>query len=78
MKMKEWLMYEYSTMTIRQMPQNYMIAHKKNGEWICNSDPACNEEFALLVFLLTLRHHHLRWGSGETLLEALTNEMEQG
>ena len=68
MKRKNELAYCSYSNTIRQMPQNYMIAvRNENGMWLCDTDPASDKMLAVKVFL-ALFMHSVRYGSGENLL----------
>ena len=51
---KERLVYsEYEGLeTIRQQPQNYLIAHKLQKRWVCDPDSACNKQLAIRLFNL--------------------------
>jgi hypothetical protein len=51
--MNPTLVYEVSSETIRQMPQNYLIAHWDVGQrrWLCDPDIAADKELATRVFL---------------------------
>lgn len=44
------LVYSESSESIRQMPENYLIAHKQNGAWICNPDLSANSDLCVKVF----------------------------
>ncbi len=62
--------------TIRQMPQNYMIAYKADGSyqhWKCDADIACDKKLAVKVFL-ALFDFYVRYGSGENLIKVVENE----
>lgn len=75
--MKELLVVGNSGDTIRQMPQNYLVAermhknsHQKNGVWVSEPDLACNKVLAVKVYL-ALFEFELKYGSGEDILKAI-------
>ncbi len=74
--MENILTYQESTETIRQMPQNYLIAEKINGKWVCDPDPAADKELVLRVFNEIFDHHTSRWGTGLQLLSKVTPNKE--
>jgi hypothetical protein len=51
---KEYLIYEESSNTLRQMPQNYLIAERPYNRWIVDSDLAANKEICKAVFEVCL------------------------
>jgi len=73
--MKLTLIYcEYSG-TIRQMPQNYMIAYQANAGtnyayWVCTPDIAADVELSVKVFK-ALFDFDIRHGSAENLLKKM-------
>ena len=64
------VIYQKATETIRQMPENYLQAHRISGRWVCDPDIAANQEIASAIFL-ELFNYESRYGSGEKLLETL-------
>jgi len=61
--------------TIRQLPQNYLIAsHSVNG-WICNPDLAANKDLATRVFL-ELFNFESKYSTGLELLSKVTPNSE--
>jgi len=69
------IIYQESTQTIRQMPENYLIAYRtelKNGcnRWICEPDLSVNKGLCILVFTLLLDFDN-KYGSGENLLNKI-------
>lgn len=54
--MTTFIYNEYSE-SIRQIPENYLIAHKSNGAWKCEPDLAADMGFATKVFK-TINHSH--------------------
>ncbi len=65
-----YLIYQEGSDTIRQMPQNYLVAHRTFGRWTCDPDTAADKELCTIVFL-ELFNYESRYGSGEKLLETL-------
>ncbi len=66
---KEHLIYQKSTFTIRQMPQNYIIAwHSLGGRWTVDPDIACNTELAVKLFTLCLNYSD-RYSPGQVLVD---------
>jgi len=80
--MKEHLVLSKDGDSIRQMPQNYLVAHRahknsfqKNGVWVSEPDLACNKVLAVKVYL-ALFEFELKHGSGEAILKAIeSNEV---
>lgn len=70
--MKPILTYEPGSDTIRQMPQNYLVAHKEHGRWICDSDMAADYELCVRVFKAVHSSYDARYGSGLFLLSLVT------
>lgn len=68
-KMSTYKYCEYSE-SIRQMPENYLIAHKSNRAWLCEPDLAANMDFATRVFR-TINHSHANkyLATGEQIIE---------
>ena len=58
--------------TIRQMPENYLIAHKDGNAWKCVPDLAANKELCIKVFTELLNHESKYQASGLELLAKLT------
>ena len=52
----ERLVFEEYSATIRQLPQNYLIAHWKGPGWVCEPDLAANKDFAVKVFVAIMQH----------------------
>ncbi len=69
--MKPILSYEQGSETIRQLPQNYLIAYKKDNSWICEPDLAADKELANRVFN-ALFEFEAKYGSGLYLLSKVT------
>jgi hypothetical protein len=63
----QFLSYQKSTDTIRQLPENYCIAYKINNRWICDPDIAANRDLSNKVFNV-LFEHEFRYGDGLKLL----------
>jgi hypothetical protein len=69
--MKRILSYEPGSETIRQLPENYCIAYKKQGRWICEPDLASDYDLGLRVFN-ALRKFENKYSSGLELLSVIT------
>lgn len=65
--MKE-IIYEASSQTIRQLPENYMIADRIQGRWRCDPEPAADWKVVRKIFKLLFFSHKLRYGPGESLV----------
>lgn len=70
--MKSIFCFQESTETIRTIPENYLVAHRHGGRWICEPDAAVPYKMALVVFKAIHTNHSLRYGSGLSLLAAIT------
>jgi len=69
--MKPVLVFNEATQTIRQMPENYLIAGKIQNRWVCDPDIAANKELATRVYL-ALFDFNARYGDGLNLLSKVT------
>lgn len=67
------VIYQKATETIRQMPENYLLAHRTFGRWVCDPDIAANQKISSAIFL-ELFNYEYRYGSGEKLLETLNSK----
>jgi hypothetical protein len=75
--MKPILSFERSSNTIRQLPENYLIAHWLGdhplwGRWICDPDPACDRDLAVKVFLELFNFDSAYEKDGLVLLSKIT------
>lgn len=68
--MKNNIVFSTSTNTIRQMPQNYLLAIKNNGAWHLDFDLACSPVFARKVTTAYL-NYSVKHGTGENFIECL-------
>ena len=68
---------EYSE-TIRQMPENYLIAGKQFNKWVCEPDLAANMNLATAVFQ-TINHSHAYkyLATGNQIVEVATKLNER-
>ena len=62
------VIYQPGSETIRQMPESYCLANKKNGYWLLDFDPACNKRIAERILNL-LFNFDIMYGSGENLIK---------
>jgi hypothetical protein len=73
--MQPTLVFQEGSQTIRQMPENYLIAHREFGRWICDPDLAADKELATRVFL-ALFDFDTHYGDGLNLLAKVTPNEE--
>ena len=66
------LIFQKSSGTIRQMPENYIIARKTGSAWVCDPDLAADRTLVLQVFEIVITYKG-RYGSGENLLDLVKN-----
>lgn len=64
------VIYQEGSDTIRQMPENYLLAHRTFGRWTCDPDVAANKEISVAIFL-ELFNYDSKYSSGENLLKRL-------
>ncbi len=69
------LIYDSYSVTIRQMPQNYLIAHKAGNDWICAPDLAADRNLCVEVFTALLEYDNKYAQTGEKLLENIQGLM---
>ena len=58
------------TNTIRQEPENYVIAYRVNGKWVSEPDLAADKDLCIRVYL-ELFNHSSKYGTGENLIKEL-------
>jgi len=70
--MKNTLVYQKGSNTIRQMPQNYLVAHKSPVHlgWVCDPDMAADFELTTKVFS-ALRVFENKYATGPELLKSI-------
>lgn len=73
--MENTLIFEENTGTIRQMPQNYSVADRNQGYWVCNPDISADPILAQRVFK-SLFIYDNRYGTGLNLLASVTPNEE--
>lgn len=66
------LVYNHATQTIRQMPQNYLIAHYNGFSWHSEPDLAADKELAIKVYLALFDHKAKYDKDGMYLLSKVT------
>ena len=71
MSKRQIFSYCDKTETIRLMPSNYLVAHRRDSGWICDPDLAVPERLAVKCFRALLKHEN-KYGSGLNLLAAIT------
>jgi hypothetical protein len=70
--MENELIYQEGSDTIRQDPQNYLIAHREDGVWKCEPDLACDRGLANKVFNELLNYDSKYCKGGDELLSKIT------
>lgn len=65
--MENALIYQQGSDTIRQMPQNYLVAYRRHDGWICDPDLAADRTLCNKVFN-ALFDHSTKYGTPENLL----------
>ena len=68
------LFYCNKSDTIRQAPQNYLIAHRTYNSWICDPDLASDKILASAVFL-ALFDYDLKYGKPEIIIQSVNNTL---
>jgi hypothetical protein len=64
--------YQAGSETIRQMPENYMLAECTKGYWIADTDSAVSDKVAILVAELIHKSHTFKFTKdGSALAQAL-------
>jgi hypothetical protein len=71
--MKHTVEFDESTQTLRQMPENYLLAEKtESNGWICNPDMAADKELCNTIFNCVSFNYVIKWRwSGEQLAEGI-------
>ena len=72
-KLKSYLIYDEATNTIRQFPENYLIAVKDDDAWICKPDLAANEYFVGKIAIALLKFSN-KYGDAQNLIENVNNK----
>lgn len=70
---KQYLIFQEGSNTIRQMPENYLVAHFDNTQrcWICDPDLAAKEEFVLRTAKALLKWENKYQKDGNELLNRI-------
>lgn len=68
--------YESGSQTIRQMPQNYMLAKRVGGVWVVDCDGAVTVDTVLHVSM-AIHCDGEKFRSGESVAVAITASMAQ-
>ena len=69
--MENTLIYNECSETIRQMPQNYLIAYRSCSRWIVDCDISADKDLATRVFNAVF-DYDTRYGDGLNLLSKVT------
>ena len=64
------LIYQAGSDTVRQMPENYLVAYRRERRWICDPDPSADVELATKVFILLFQFGY-KYGSGAAIVEEI-------
>ena len=71
-KKKHTIIWQDGSQTIRLMPQNYLLAHKRDGRFVVEPDAAVPVKIATKVFVTVFASYKARWQtSGQVLADAL-------
>lgn len=62
---------EMCKVSIRQMPQNYLIAYRVDQRWVCDPDLAADKNLYMQVFKRVTSYHYYRYGTGAALIEGI-------
>jgi hypothetical protein len=65
------VIFEKGTETIRQMPENYLLAHRTFGRWVCDPDIAANQKICTAIFLELFNYESRYCRNGYALIEIL-------
>lgn len=68
------LVYNEYSDTIRQAPQNYLIAYRREGKWIADPDLAADKGLAVQCFTALLNYENRWQSSGHHLLERIKRQ----
>ncbi len=76
-KNKSTLVFDSYSTTLRQMPENYLIAHVKKEtkfkSWVCEPDLAADRKLCMKVFAALLTHENKYQQDGNVLVETILN-----
>lgn len=70
------LVFESYSNTLRQMPENYLIAHLKDFKiktWVCEPDLAADRKLSIKVFAALLTYENKYQQDGNVLVETILN-----
>ena len=67
---KNRLVYEEGSDTVRQMPQNYLVAYRTDRRWICDPDGAADRRLAAKVFMRLFEYGYA-YGEGPALIKGI-------
>lgn len=65
------IIYQKATETIRQMPENYLLAHRTFGRWVCDPDIAADQKISSAIFLELFNYESRYCRNGDALIEIL-------
>ncbi len=75
-KNKSTLVFDSYSNTLRQMPENYLIAHLKESKfktWVCEPDLAADRKLCMKVFAALLTYENKYQQDGNVLVQTILN-----
>ena len=75
-KNKSKLEFDSYSNTLRQMPENYLIAHLKDSKfktWVCEPDLAADRKLCMKVFAALLTYENKYQQDGNVLVQTILN-----
>ena len=75
-KNKSRLEFDSYSNTLRQMPENYLIAHLKESKfktWVCEPDLAADKKLCVKVFVALLTYENKYQQDGNVLVQTILN-----
>lgn len=70
---KPKLVFDQYSNTLRQKPENYLVAHFDRNHWICEPDLAANKKLCVKVFVALLTYENKYQQDGNVLLQTILN-----
>ena len=71
--MQPTIFYDAYSDTLRQAPQNYLLAVRKDRRWVCDADPACDRKLIVRLFLAVFVNYEIRYGDPEKVVDFIMN-----
>lgn len=63
--------FDEKNQTLRQMPQNYLLAQRINKKWHCVPDRAANKLIVMTLFELLFDEYDALYGDGNFVLKEM-------